>query len=56
MRQTGQTKELVLEADIYELDGRRDIVGLPAIMEDRVWMVPRYDESLLFIDHNISFL
>ena len=55
-RSNGEQKELVLDADIYENSGDRKIIGLPSISDEKVWMVPRYDESFLFINHDIFFM
>lgn len=52
-RTHGDQRELVLELPIYKLDGQKEIIGLPRIAPEKVWMVPRYDKSFLFIPFNI---
>ena len=52
----GQTKEFILETNIFELTGERDIVSMPRITPELVWMVPRHDGSFLFINFDVYFL
>ncbi|KAK0759636.1 hypothetical protein N5P37_007824 [Trichoderma harzianum] len=55
-RSGNEAKEFLLDVDIYDLEEERHIIGLPDIGDERLWMVPRYDGSFLFIDHNVYFM
>lgn len=50
-------REFILECPIYYITKRREIIGLPRIAADQIWIVPRAEKgSYVHVNHDIYFL
>ncbi|KAI1350743.1 hypothetical protein F5Y01DRAFT_325814 [Xylaria sp. FL0043] len=52
----GLDVDYLLRCPLYELSGDRDIIGLPRVNPQKIWMVPGHNESLILVDHDVYFM
>ncbi|KAI1828553.1 hypothetical protein F4861DRAFT_534975 [Xylaria intraflava] len=49
-------RDYILQCPLYQLTGEVGVVGLSRVVPEYIWMVPGPENSLLFVDYDVSFI